>query len=373
LIRSWDIVISRKWETFKILMDNKGDAFLVDPNNIPENLTKLTGEWLRFTTAMLENYKVVVRNLNTWEKTGWYRTTKKLDKLQNRRIPTLIVKYPRRFFKVIKNTIAEINSFSEPSDNPQYRKIDKYNFIFREETLGNNPQNILKPGSLIKKWILSTFDVSPNVSFSKFNWKTCPSIKNTGIENWDIIVNKKWEEFIAIKEWSKIYLRCLDKSKLGKKSDLADFKRDDLKVVKREGKRDFTYIANRIVDLGINNIPLSNITVWWLKRRPINPIRRSLWKNKLEINQQKDNFLSKLDQIQSFDNLYSEIDKVKKIKCEPIWETYSPKQLKNIIEKVRIGDLDIMKIPEELWLRDKVEELAKKEKDKKNSNKKITV
>lgn len=169
-----------------------------------------------------------------------------------------------------------------------------------------------------------------------------------------------------------MFLYWISTEKLWKRIEFTDNKINDYRVVKREWKRTLWYSRGRIADFSANNIPLANIAILgW--RDAVNTVNKKLWKNKFEETKRNNKIESDLNKVESFDDLYSEIDKLKKIKCESIWETYSPEQLKVIIEKVRIWDLDIKKIPEELWLRDKVEELAKAEKNKKNSNKKIIV
>jgi hypothetical protein len=366
LLRDLDVVVSRNWEKFEISIDENWTAFLRKADN--------ADRMVEFTETMIDNYKVVKREAESGSKWIWYLATKTWDYLQKRRVVWLAIKYPRRFIKSIENTTSEVKSFFQSPENPNIQKINKYNFIFREKTLGNNPQDIVKLKKAAKKWLKSTFNiwVSPNVEFSYNNRKTCKDIRRTGVLDGDLIVDQNWKEFVAKSEWWKMFLYWISTEKLWKRIEFTDNKINDYRVVKREWKRTLWYSRGRIADFSANNIPLANIAILgW--RDAVNTVNKKLWKNKFEETKRNNKIESDLNKVESFDDLYSEIDKLKKIKCESIWETYSPEQLKVIIEKVRIWDLDIKKIPEELWLRDKVEELAKAEKNKKNSNKKIIV
>jgi len=56
------------------------------------------------------------------------------------------------FIKTLENTNSRARSFFEVPSNPDIIKINKYDYIFRERTLGNNPQDLLlHPKQKLKK------------------------------------------------------------------------------------------------------------------------------------------------------------------------------------------------------------------------------
>ena len=364
LIRDGDTLVSRRWEKFEISIDEKGKAYLVNRNKITERV--------EFTDTMLDNYKVVKRATETGKKGLWYLGTRSLDFLQKRRVVWLAIKYPRKFIKSVNTIAAEAKSFYGPSEGFNDVKINKYNFIFREETLGNNPENLLvfRKKQLLSKWIKSVLNLwaSPNAEFSYYNRRSCKGINRTGVRENDLVVGQDGKEYVARIAWWKVLLEWITSETIGTSINLMEDKLNEYRVVKREWKRNLRYINGRIQDFSANNIPFSNLAIFGerdIGRGGNRALRKiGLKNNKFEEStnngkeeekqrRQKETRVSKSE---TFSDLYKNVDKIWEINIAS-WEKLDAKTLKKLIENVKNGTENLWTLPTELWIRVKVEKL----------------
>jgi hypothetical protein len=261
LIMNQDIVVSRKWEKFQISVDKDWKAFLVKQNDIKSKV--------EFTETMIDNYKVLKRSVNSKNHRLNWRKKWLMDMPQKIPIIWLAIKYPRKFIKLASNFVSEVKSFSNSSKTTYEKKINKYNFVFREKTLWNNPHNLLKhPKTTIWKWIKSVLNLhneSNNPTFSKLNRSMCENLKWTDVKKWDLIVDQNWKEFIAIssKPNEAIISWISNDGNFWKETMITENNMKEYRVVKREWKRNLLYVGGRVLDWTANNVPLTNLVIGW--------------------------------------------------------------------------------------------------------------
>ena len=366
-IRNWDVVVSRRWEKFEITVKD-WKAFLINKSNIEKEV--------EFTESMINNYKIVKRYA-TWNETRWvwYYTTKTLDFLQWWPIVWLSIKYPRKFIKLWENTIKEFQSFFRESTNPDIIKINEYNYIFRKETLWNNPQNIIKLKQNLKAWAKTVLNVSTPSSpeFSSMNRRTLKDIRRTGVKDGDLIVDKNWNEFVSEIRWKDVVLKDITLDKLWNESIMRIWDIGDYRVVRREWARNLWYINGRIVDNIANNVPLAKYPIWatrWTK----NVSNKLFWKNKFkenkqenEPNQQPENQANNQDninetnkQINYLENQFIEMQKQFDSK-----KNKSPDDIKTFEQNMDAYNQKIEVLKAEAKLKKEAEEKLKKEAEEK--------